>query len=171
MGIEELQAGDRVYHPRYGFGVVENLVQRHSVAVVLDGVLSQLEEYYEIMLQEGGSLLVPAARANDLGLRRLTNGLSVIEGCLRSQAEGLPEKTRDRVSALRARSQDPEPTALPHAVRDLVAQSHGRELTASEKSWLDKACERLITEVALVDEISTSEARVAIERLLNGLAD
>jgi RNA polymerase-interacting CarD/CdnL/TRCF family regulator len=44
----------------------------------------------------------------------------------------------------------------------MVAQSHGRTLTATEKTWLNKACERLSIEAALVDGISRSQAHAAI---------
>ncbi len=61
-----------------------------------------------------------------------------------------------------ARGQVGEPTALAASVRDMVAQSRGRAHTASEREWLNKSCERLSTEAALVDGISKSQAHAAI---------
>ena len=63
--------------------------------------------------------------------------------------------------------EDAEPTALAHSVRDLLAQGRSRSLSASEKTWLDKACERLVTEAALVDHVSVPQAREAIQEAMN----
>jgi RNA polymerase-interacting CarD/CdnL/TRCF family regulator len=51
----------------------------------------------------------------------------------------------------------------------MVVQSRGRARTASEKAWLDKSCERLSMEAALVDRISRSQAHAAIMETVNQL--
>jgi hypothetical protein len=52
----------------------------------------------------------------------------------------------------------------------MLAQSHGRALTASEKTWLAKSCERLSIEAALVDRISRAQAHAAIWEAVNQLS-
>ena len=69
-----------------------------------------------------------------------------------------------------ARAQIGEPAALPASVRDMLAQSRGRTLTASEKTWLAKSCERLSIEAALVDRISRSQAHAAIWEAVSQLS-
>jgi RNA polymerase-interacting CarD/CdnL/TRCF family regulator len=167
MSEAQIGAGDAVFHPRYGFGIVEGLSRQGLPSRTKDETFDQALDYYDIRLLQGGSLLVPVARAQSLGLRLLINGVEAVKICLHSPAEELPESSRARAAELRARVQDSEPTALARAVRDLLAQSHGRSFTASEKAWLDKSCEHLSTEAALVDHISVSTARASIRQVVD----
>jgi RNA polymerase-interacting CarD/CdnL/TRCF family regulator len=166
MNKTTLHSGEQVYHPRFGFGVIKNLSRRQSIDAATDGASAGHEDYYDIGLREGGTLLVPVARAHSLGLRPLTNSLEDIKAYLRSPAGDLPQRGRERASELRAREQAAEPSALARAVRDLAAQGREHRLSNSEKTWMDRACERLSTEAALVDHISIPEARAAIHEVI-----
>lgn len=162
-----LAPGDLIYHPRHGFGTISGMTRRDPIrpiqeAVVNDDGADLAQDYYDIQLTNGGTLLVPVNRAKRVGLRLLTNGLDTITICLQSPAQSLSGDARERAAELWARGQVGEPTALAASVRDMVTQSRGRTLTASEKEWLNKSCDRLSTEAALVDRISKSEAQAAI---------
>ncbi len=162
-----LGPGDPVFHPKYGFGIVHSLTRRDRVRPVhepamADAASDPTEDYYDIRLSQGGTLLVPVSRAESVGLRRLTNGIEAVKACLRSPAESLPDNPRQRAAVLRTREQILEPDALAHCVRDMLAHSHGKPLSASEQTWLEKACQRLSTEVALVDHVSPAQARSAV---------
>lgn len=161
MNARQLQSGDRVLHPMFGFGVVEG-VTTHDQA-------GQATDYYGIRLAGGGILSVPVARAEALGLRRIANGLAAIVACLHSPAHPLPDNTRERVIELSARWRAPQPTALAQAVRDLLGRSHIRSLTPGDKKWLISARERLSAEAALVDGIDLIEARTAIQHEMDQL--
>jgi RNA polymerase-interacting CarD/CdnL/TRCF family regulator len=167
--------GDLIFHPSHGFGTVSGLTRRdplHPIRdlAVVEGAEDPAEDYYDIQLMDGGTLLVPVSRAERVGLRLLTNGVAAITICLRSPAESLPADARQRAFELRTRGQLGGPTALAAAVRDMVVQSRGRALTASQKAWLEKSCERLITEAALVDGISRSQAYAAIWEAVSQLS-
>jgi RNA polymerase-interacting CarD/CdnL/TRCF family regulator len=162
-----LDPGDSVFHPRYGFGTISGLTRRDPLrpiqeVVVGEGVSDLAQDYYDIQLMDGGTLLVPVNRAERVGLRLLTNGVDAITICLHSPAQSLPGDARKRAAELWARGQIGEPTALAASVRDMLAQSRGRARTASEKAWLDKSCKCLSIEAALVDRIPRSEAHAAI---------
>ncbi len=156
MRRNSFRKGDRVLHPRFGFGVVERRVAREN-----DG---KSTTYYCIRLGDGGILTVPVAHAEDLGLRRIANGLASIRACLRSHANPLPDNPQERVLELSARWQDPQALVLVRAVRDLARYGTKRSLTPGDKRWLSRACDRLSSEAAMVDAIDVAEARAAIER-------
>jgi RNA polymerase-interacting CarD/CdnL/TRCF family regulator len=157
-----LDPGDLIFHPRYGFGAITGLTRRDPLHPIQDGVSEGVSDherdYYDIQLMDGGTLLVPVSRAELIGLRPLTNGVDAVMTCLRSPARSLPADARKRTAELWTRGQFGEPTALAASVRDMVTQSRGRTRTASESAWLDKSCERLSTEAALVDRISKAQA-------------
>lgn len=162
-----LGPGDLIFHPKHGFGTISGMTRRDPLHPIQDvvageGVSDQAQAYYDIQLTDGGTLLVPVSRAERVGLRLLTNGVDAITLCLHSPAQSLPVDARKRAAELWARGQNGEPIALAASVRDMLAQSRGRTLTASEKTWLDKSCERLSKEAALVDRISRSQAHAAI---------
>ena len=170
-----LGPGDLIFHPRQGFGTISGLTRRDPLHPIQDltaseGVSDHAQDYYDIQLMDGGTLLVPVSRAERVGLRPLTNGIDAITICLHSPAESLPGDARKRAAELWTRGQNGEPTAVAAAVRDMLAQSHGRTLTTSEKAWLDKSCERLSIEAALVDRISRAQARAAIWKTVNQLS-
>jgi RNA polymerase-interacting CarD/CdnL/TRCF family regulator len=170
-----LEPGDPIFHPKFGFGTVHGLKRCDRVHPVHEPAVAEAdtdrtEDYYDINLVEGGTLLVPVRRAVNVGLRRLTEGVEEVRASLRSQAESLPAEFRQRAAALRIREQLPEPGALARSVRDMLAQSRGRTLSLGEKTWLDKSCQRLITEASLVDHISMFQARAAIQVLVRELS-
>jgi len=169
-----LSPGDQIFHPKHGFGTISRLTRRDPLHPIQDeasgSVSDQAEDYYDIQLMSGGTLLVPVGRAERVGLRPLTNGVDAVTICLHSPARSLPGDARQRSFELRERGQNGEPTALAASVRDMLAQSRGRSLTASEKAWLDKSFERLTTEAALVDRISRSEAHAAIWEAVNQMS-
>jgi RNA polymerase-interacting CarD/CdnL/TRCF family regulator len=170
-----LSTGDHVFHPQHGFGKVTGLTRRDPLHPIEDvaageGATDRAQDYYDIELTSGGTLLVPVRRAESIGLRLLTNGVAAVTICLHSPAQSLPADSRQRAFELRMRGQNREPTALAASVRDMLAQSRGRVLTATEKLWLDKSCERLATEAALVDRIPRSQARDAIWEAVNRLS-
>ncbi len=164
---DRLEPGDAVYHPKYGFGTVHSLTRRDRVhpvqaPTIADANSDRTEDYYDIALVEGGTLLVPVSRAESVGLRRLSNGIASVTTSLCSPAQSLPTNPRERIAVLRMREQLLEPDALAHSIRDMLAHGRGRTLSAGERTWLDKACQRLSTEVALVDHISLSAAKSAV---------
>ena len=163
-----LRPGDPIFHPRHGFGAIQGLTRRDPAQPLQEVAAGQdAQDYYVIQLSDGGTLLVPVHRAVSVGLRRLTNSVAAILTAFHAPAVSLPDDHRTRAAALRARAQSTEPSALADSVRDLLAQSRGRTLSASEKAWLDKSCERLSTEAALVDRIPQGKARAAIWEAAN----
>jgi RNA polymerase-interacting CarD/CdnL/TRCF family regulator len=172
--MDMLRPGDPIFHPMHGFGTVHGLTRRDPAypireVVAGEATSGQEEDYYDIELQGNGTLLVPVSRAESVGLRLLTNGLAAITACLFAPAQSLPEDPRERAAVLRARGRSLEPTALAGSVRDMLAQSRGRNLWPTEKTWLDNSCERLSTEAALVDGIARPEAREAIRNAVDQL--
>jgi RNA polymerase-interacting CarD/CdnL/TRCF family regulator len=172
---DPLVPGDPVFHPKYGFGTVHSLTRRDRIHPIqepttADAASDRTEDYYDILLEEGGTLLVPVSRAASVGLRRLTSGLEAVKAGLCSPAQSLPTSSRERAAVLRLREQLAEPAALVHSVRDVLAQSRSRTLSAGEKAWLGTACQRLSTEAALVDHIPRFQAQAAILEVVRELS-
>ena len=174
-GDHPLLPGEPIFHPKFGFGTVHSLTRRDRIHPIHEPISPEAEpdrteDYYDIHLAEGGTLLVPVSRAERVGLRRLTDGIEAVKAGLCSPAQSLPANFRERAAVLRIREQLAEPAALAHSVRDMLAQSRGRALSTGEKTWLDKSCQRLSTEAALVDRIPMFQARAAILEVVRALS-
>ena len=123
MSVKRLAAGDQVFHPMYGFGVVEGMTTRDTT-----GQVGQKSDYYGVRLSDGGILSVPVARAEALGLRRVVNSLAAIMACLRSPAHPLPDDDRQRVIELKARWQSPQPAVIKEQVQVIILASNRHSL-------------------------------------------
>jgi RNA polymerase-interacting CarD/CdnL/TRCF family regulator len=170
-----LVPSDPIFHPKYGFGTVHGLTRRDRVHPTHEPTSAEAdsdgtEDYYDIRLAEGGTLLVPISRAESVGLRRLSCGIEAVKAGLYSPAQSLPANYRERAAVLRMREQLPDPATLSYSVRDVLAQGRSRALSAGEKTWLDKSCQRLSTEAALVDHIPMFQARAAILEVVRELS-
>lgn len=162
-----LSPGDLIFHPKFGFGSIYATTRRERILPVGGLAAGETpadltEDYYDIRLREGGTLLVPISRSRAVGLRRLTCGLATVRASMYTAPRSLPADHRERAAVMRQRGQLPEPDALAHTVRDFLAQSRGRQRSAGETTWLEKSCRRLSIEAALVDQISEEEAYNAI---------
>lgn len=167
--------GDPIFHPKSGFGTVQGITRRERIRLVQEAAEGnpdpeQTEEYYEISLIQGGRLLVPVSRAQSVGLRHLYYGIESAKAALCSPAESLPDEVGERTALLRTRDQKSEPGVLVHTIRDLLAHGRNCRLSAGEKKWLDKSCQQLSTEVALVDHISLVEAKEAVNGVVRELS-
>ena len=160
-----LGPGDLIFHPRHGFGTIHGLTRRDPLHPIEDGASEGVSEqtlaYYDIQLMDGGTLLVPVSRAELVGLRLLTNGVDAITICLHSPAQSLPADARN------ARPSCGRGFRLASRPRRLLGSRYGgtesRSSTHGQReAWLDKSCERLSIEAALVDRISRSQAHAAI---------
>lgn len=168
---EQLRAGEPVYHPKYGFGVVRG-IRDHGMSHLVEANASGVTEaYYEIDITGEGTLFVPIGRAEMVGLRRLTNSLAAIFECLASEGAMLPQDSRQRLAGLRQSEQAREPEALPQAVRDLIAVRRNAPLSNPERKWLEHACRRLSSEAAIIEHIPESEAYAAIVAAVAAASD
>ena len=171
MATKRFSIGDPVFHPRCGFGIVEGITHRDPAHPMQVNASGPTEDYYDIGLLQGGSLLLPVANAALVGLRAVKTGIDEIRASLNSPAQSLPENSRARTAELQARMQSDEPAALAGAVRDLLARRSGQRLSTSEKTWLDRSCAQLSSEAALVDNIGEAEARALIDDMVSKLVE
>ena len=169
-----LGPGDLIFHPRNGFGTIRGLTRRDPFQPSQDGmandsVSDQAQDYYDIQLTDGGTLLVPVNRAKRLGLRLLTNGVDAITMCLRSPAQACPAMPGNGRRAVGTwpdwRADRAGRLGSGYGDAESRSNSHGQR-----EKWLNKSCDRLSTEAALVDRIPRLQAQAAIWEAVNQLS-
>lgn len=156
MSVQRLQPGDKVSHPVYGLGVIEQVTWLDQD--------SQATEVYNIRISRQAMLTVPVERAEAIGLRLAVNGMAQIARCLRAAAQPLPSDARERMTELHTRGQAVRSDSLARTVCDLLGHGRTYRLTPADKRWLQQACDRLSSEAALVDSIDPFKARALIQQ-------
>jgi len=129
-------------------------------------------QYYDIELigESSSSLMVPVARAKEVGLRRVVSRTRLkrkVWPLLRSSPKPLADDHKARYSRLGAKLQEGAILSVAEALRDLAGRLHERRsLTAKEKRLYDRAMTLLAAEVAAVQSTDIEEAETQISTLL-----
>jgi CarD family transcriptional regulator len=140
------KVGDKVVHPHYGAGQILGVEDQE----LANGV----QPCYVIKIPEQGlTLYVPVATAEDLGLRPVMSQahLKRVLHTLQEQASPLPETLQ-----------------IAEAVRDLTWHKHHVRLTKRDQDLLDRGREMLASEMALASDTDVSDVSATLDEALVG---
>lgn len=153
--------GDKVVHPGYGPGIITGIEHRQ--------VLGEAKRYYVIdMLTEGGTLMTPVRRADEVGLRPAI-GDRAVKRLLKSLSKPpgiLADDFRERQTEVEERLKVGDIFITAEVVRDLTWHGHVSGLTKRDAQLLQRAEQLLAGELALVKDIDVKEALEQIQAIL-----
>jgi CarD family transcriptional regulator len=157
------QIGDKVVYPMHGAGVIEAIEEKE--------ILGEKQRYYVIKMPVGDmQVMVPMGKELNLGLRPAADRdamESILHGLHNGESEpSLPWKERYRINTDKMGTGDVQETA--EVVRDLMHRNEEKILSASEKRMLDNAKKLLISELALVEGLTESQATDLLNKEVNG---
>jgi CarD family transcriptional regulator len=153
--------GDKVVHPGYGPGIITSIERRE--------VFGEAKRYYVIdMLTEGGTLMTPVKRADEVGLRPAIDDKAVKRLLkLLTKAPGtLSGDFRERQTEVEERLKDGDIYVIAEVVRDLTWRGRLSGLTKRDTQLMQRAEQLLAGELALVREIAVKEALEQIQAVL-----
>jgi CarD family transcriptional regulator len=153
--------GDKVVHPGYGPGIITSIERRE--------VFGEAKRYYVIdMLTEGGTLMTPVKRADEVGLRPAIDDKAVKRLLkLLTKAPGtLSSDFRERQTEVEERLKDGDIYVIAEVVRDLTWRGRLSGLTKRDTQLMQRAEQLLAGELALVREIAVKEALEQIQAVL-----
>jgi CarD family transcriptional regulator len=154
--------GDKVVHPGYGPGVIEEIERRQ--------VMGDAKQYYVIAIQNGGgTLMTPVSGAKAVGLRSAISKASVAR-LLRSLAlppRHLSGDYRERQSAVEDRLKEANVFTTAEVVRDLAWHGQAHHLTKRDAQLKERAEEIVAGEVALVQEVEFRTALDHVQAILS----
>ena len=156
--------GDKVVHPSYGPGIITGVERRQ--------VVGDPKEYYVIqMLTEGGTLMTPVARADELGLRRAIDR-QTLDGLLElmhTPPATLSSDFRERQANIEERLKGADLEAAVEVMRDLAWHDELHRLTERDSKLLQRAEVLLAGEMALIEDIEIDEARGRLQARMAGI--
>ncbi len=151
--------GDIVVYPNHGAGCVDAIEER--------AILGEVRRYYVVRIPDGElTLSIPAGGAS--GLRPCVKEADVAEAlaALGGEATEMPANWNHRLKHNQEKIGTGEILEVAEVVRNLTAQGAKQGLSTGERNVLAKARRILISEVALVREVSVHDAESLVDLAL-----
>ncbi len=157
----EFSVGDKVVHPRHGFG---QIIRLESLDLV-----EGFERYYVIEVPDQGlTLHVPVRKMEELGVRPVMSRakLSRVLETLRGRPHQLSEGYKQRQDRVRERLETGGPLRIAEVVRDLTWHERRAYLTKADSELLARGRDFLAAEIAVVTNTEIVEAKQTIDTAL-----
>jgi CarD family transcriptional regulator len=154
--------GDKVIHPAYGAGTIVTIEEKQ--------VGEQQRTYYIIeLLTQAGTLMVPVARADELGLRPPVKQPEQVLDVLTSEPTMLSSDHRERQELISTDLRSGDVRKISEAVRDLAYREREERLTEADQKLYRQAQGFLAGEIALSQGIDVEAAQSQVASVLETL--
>jgi CarD family transcriptional regulator len=157
-GACSLAAGDQVFCPHHGIGVIRERRQRQ--------VLGRRRDYLTIdVAQAGMRIMLPADAAARTGVRSPSSAAEAAEALagLASPPAPMPDNWRARTKDSEAKLASGRITALVEVVRDLAARQLSHRLAAKERELFLRARELLTGDIMAALDLDEAAVTARID--------
>lgn len=163
MEVDDLfQIGDKIVYPMHGAGIIEAIEEKE--------ILGTSRQYCVIrILSKDMQVMLPMDQLQKSGIRYIVDKGTLNDILLEFQnGESDPSlswKQRYTMNMEKMKNGNLQDSA--EVVRDLIRRNKERALNASEKQMLDNARKMMISEVALVQDVSEHQATEFLQETIN----
>ena len=150
--------GDKVVYPMYGAGVIQAIEEKE--------ILGHKKKYYILKFPIGSmKVMVPADNVDNIGIRGIINSQedSQVFQILGGQQTDMPDNWNKRYRANMDKIKSGNIFEIAAVVRNLMIRDRDKGLSAGERKMLNSAKQILVSELALVQNVSDDE----IEKLID----
>jgi len=152
------QAGERIVHPLYGAGVIENLEEKE-----VEGVL---QTYYVLQIPVGNlKIMISAAKAEAQGIRGIHSGDEIV-GIISSIIDApidMPDNWNQRYKENMERIKSGQLSEVSLVFRNLLLRERERGLSTAEKKLMTTAKQIILSELILSKDIQREDAEILLE--------
>ncbi|MDA2380603.1 transcription factor YdeB [Bacillus cereus] len=163
MEVDDLfQIGDKIVYPMHGAGIIEAIEEKE--------ILGTSRQYCVIrIISKDMQVMLPMDQLQKSGIRYIVDKCT-LDGILLEFQNGesdtsLSWKQRYTMNMEKMKNGNLQDSA--EVVRDLLRRNKERALNASEKQMLDNARKMMISEVALVQNVSEHQATEFLQETIN----
>ncbi|WP_170968768.1 CarD family transcriptional regulator [Bacillus wiedmannii] len=163
MEVDDLfQIGDKIVYPMNGAGVIEAIEEKE--------ILGTTRQYCVIrIISKDMQIMLPMDQLQKSGIRYIvdkgTLDVILLEFQNGESDTSLSWKQRYTMNMEKMKNGNLQDSA--EVVRDLLRRNKERALNASEKQMLDNARKMMISEVALVQNVSEHQATEFLQETIN----
>lgn len=161
-GVTQMfNVGDKVVYPMHGAGIIENIEEKN--------ISGQKEEYYSIKMPGEVKVMVPIAKADQVGVRGIideeTAGkvFKVLEANSTEMSMNWNKRYRDNMEKIKSG----DVYEVADVVRNLSLKQKDRGLSTAEKKMLLNAKQILVSELTLVSKLGQEKVEEMIETKIN----
>ena len=153
--------GEYVVYPTHGVGRVVGIEKQEISGMDLEVIVVSFDK-------EKMTLRVPVAKTEAAGMRRLSTRKTMESAMttLRGRARVKRTMWSRRAQEYEAKINSGNPVSIAEVVRDLHRNVGQPDRSYSERQLYEAAFERLIREVAAVEQIETDAAALRLEKVL-----
>jgi len=154
--------GDKIIYPNQGVGVVQDIAVKN-----LGG--SKGTEFYIVRLNDSESnVMVPVDNAKNVGLRSLSNEQVVgeIYSILHQKEETTSADWKVRYKSNSERMSTGDIREVTSVMKDLFFLNQQKDLSFREKKMMERAMQLVISEIAIVENLSCDEVEHKLEDIL-----
>ncbi|MBE5104666.1 transcription factor YdeB [Bacillus thuringiensis] len=163
MEVDDLfQIGDKIVYPMHGAGIIEAIEEKE--------ILGTTRQYCVIrIISKDMQVMLPMDQLQKSGIRYIVDKGTLNDILLEFQHGesdlSLSWKQRYTMNMEKMKNGNLQDSA--EVVRDLLRRNKERALNASEKQMLDNARKMMISEVALVQNVSEHQATEFLQDTIN----
>lgn len=153
--------GDKVVYPMHGAGIIESIEEK--------AILNERQSYYIIKMPGEVKVMVPTAKAEEIGVRNIIDKASaekVIEVLEQESTEmsmNWNKRYRDNMEKMKTGNI----YEVADIVRNLSFKQKEKGLSTGEKKMLLNAKQILVSELVLAEQKELSEIETLVENKIN----
>ena len=153
--------GDKVVYPMHGAGVIESIEER--------AILDERQSYYIIKMPGEVKVMVPTAKAEEVGVRNIIDKASaekviqVLEQESTEMSMNWNKRYRDNMEKMKTGNI----YEIADIVRNLSFKQKEKGLSTGEKKMLLNAKQILVSELVLAEQKDLSEIESIVENKIN----
>jgi len=154
------QVGEKIVHPLYGAGVIENLEEKE-----VEGLL---QTYYVLQIPVGNlKIMISAAKAEAQGIRGIHHQdeiIGIVSSIIDAQIE-MPDNWNQRYKENMERIKSGQLSEVALVYRNLLLRERERGLSTAEKKLMTTAKQIILSELILSKDIDRTEAEDLLESI------
>lgn len=153
--------GDKVVYPLHGAGIIESIEEK--------SILDEKQSYYIIKMPGEVKVMVPTAKADDIGVRSIIDKdsalkvIKVLEEESTEMSMNWNKRYRDNMEKMKTGNI----YEVADIVRNLSFKQKEKGLSTGEKKMLLNAKQILVSELVLVENMAKNEIEEMVEGKIN----
>lgn len=153
--------GDKIVYPMHGAGTIDAIEQKD--------ILGEKQDYYIIKMPGEVKVMVPIAKAEEVGVRNVINKaeagkvLEVLEANETEMSNNWNKRYKENMEKMKSGNV----YEIADVVRNLSYKQKKKGLSTGEKKMLSNAKQILVSELVLAEHASKNEVEDLIENKIN----
>jgi len=156
------QSGEKIVHPLYGAGIIENLEEKE-----VEGVL---QTYYVLQIPVGNlKIMISAAKAEAQGIRGIHDSEEIIKiiSSIIDTPIDMPDNWNQRYKENMERIKSGQLSEVSLVFRNLLLRERERGLSTAEKKLMTTAKQIILSELILAKDIDRTDAETLLESIFS----